>query len=58
MIGEALIKEREIRENITPRGDGNKLVVKSLRVTMINIRENITPRGDGNLVSASNTTDI
>ena len=40
-----------IRENITPRGDGNLFWSKSIRYicnTSI-IRENITPRGDGNL---------
>ena len=41
-----------IRENITPRGDGNSVLVIALSLTTILlIRENITPRGDGNLLS-------
>ena len=40
---------QEIRENITPRGDGNFNVVSSKENGKI-IRENITPRGDGNFI--------
>ena len=36
-----------IRENITPRGDGNSKVL-AVAFLRQNIRENITPRGDGN----------
>ena len=41
-------KIKKIRENITPRGDGN--FSRSLTPIIIcsYIRENITPRGDGN----------
>ena len=40
-----------IRENITPRGDGNKISCASFLVSKYpKIRENITPRGDGNLL--------
>ena len=39
-----------IRENITPRGDGNKENKRVNEVFRNNIRENITPRGDGNNV--------
>ena len=38
-----------IRENITPRGDGNQLGNNNRYVYQYHIRENITPRGDGNL---------
>ena len=37
-----------IRENITPRGDGNKINKNILSANSLFIRENITPRGDGN----------
>ena len=38
-----------IRENITPRGDGNEdASLTTIRTTFFIIRENITPRGDGN----------
>ena len=38
-----------IRENITPRGDGNYILSLVLLLIFFNsIRENITPRGDGN----------
>ena len=36
-----------IRENITPRGDGNFKLSARVR-SIFFIRENITPRGDGN----------
>ena len=40
---------KKIRENITPRGDGNSTPLKSVLVVVLSlIRENITPRGDGN----------
>ena len=40
----------KIRENITPRGDGNLGTFKEFFGTKVEvlIRENITPRGDGN----------
>ena len=38
----------KIRENITPRGDGNFLNSNSKQFNSLPIRENITPRGDGN----------
>ncbi len=38
-----------IRENITPRGDGNVLDSKFFTYSA-QIRENITPRGDGNQI--------
>ena len=38
----------KIRENITPRGDGNNGIC-SVQMLWEKIRENITPRGDGNL---------
>ena len=38
-----------IRENITPRGDGNTRAVET-DGTRVYIRENITPRGDGNYI--------
>ena len=39
----------QIRENITPRGDGNALGKnKPLNHSLNHIRENITPRGDRN----------
>ena len=42
-------KEFLIRENITPRGDGNyNMSTLFIFTTSICIRENITPRGDGN----------
>ena len=37
-----------IRENITPRGDGNKKYGMESLTKKEKIRENITPRGDGN----------
>ena len=37
-----------IRENITPRGDGNSIQILINKFFSIFIRENITPRGDGN----------
>ena len=38
-----------IRENITPRGDGNFIEYTVASVLLLfKIRENITPRGDGN----------
>ena len=37
-----------IRENITPRGDGNKDVQIGYYTLDNVIRETITPRGDGN----------
>ena len=37
-----------IRENITPRGDGNEKFYKLASSANYKIRENITPRGDGN----------
>ena len=41
-------RDWRIRENITPRGDGNsKRGVESV-ILKSQIRENITPRGDGN----------
>ena len=39
-----------IRENITPRGDGNKIKANCVINILPRIRENITPRGDGNLI--------
>ena len=39
-----------IRENITPRGDGNLEQASSNNLPVLVIRENITPRGDGNLL--------
>ena len=39
-----------IRENITPRGDGNNILAQTFASgERVLIRENITPRGDGNL---------
>ena len=40
----------EIRENITPRGDGNSFLSNPFSCTNFSIRENITPRGDGNFL--------
>ena len=40
-----------IRENITPRGDGNYAGMKGW-LPKKKIRENITPRGDGNIILA------
>ena len=37
-----------IRENITPRGDGNFFCKSNEKASIGFIRENITPRGDGN----------
>ena len=37
-----------IRENITPIGDGNLILVPNSFISKNNIRENITPIGDGN----------
>ena len=37
-----------IRENITPRGDGNNRKSSFVYFNSSSIRENITPRGDGN----------
>ena len=37
-----------IRENITPRGDGNENEIACNHSEINQIRENITPRGDGN----------
>ena len=48
-----MLKYFFIRENITPRGDGNPPRA-AISTVMLAIRENITPRGDGNL-SASNS---
>ena len=42
------IKKFKIRENITPRGDGNATQIRNEAINNIKIRENITPRGDGN----------
>ena len=39
--------EQIIRENITPRGDGNQTARLNIKFFW-SIRENITPRGDGN----------
>ena len=39
-----------IRENITPRGDGNCIISYNFtQASYFLIRENITPRGDGNI---------
>ena len=38
----------KIRENITPRGDGNIQLLSYYYFKYMLIRENITPRGDGN----------
>ena len=43
-------KTNHIRENITPRGDGNFKVSPNNIKSNFFIRENITPRGDGNYV--------
>ena len=40
----------KIRENITPRGDGNFYIDNGGNISSC-IRENITPRGDGNMSS-------
>ena len=40
----------KIRENITPRGDGNYNYFLSVFIANVRIRENITPRGDGNSI--------
>ena len=49
------MKYQIIRENITPRGDGN--TSGAIYITRIVngsiIRENITPRGDGNKATTS-----
>ena len=39
----------QIRENITPIGDGNIINKESDKTVALTIRENITPIGDGNL---------
>ena len=39
-----------IRENITPRGDGNLATLIFSSASTLSIRENITPRGDGNSI--------
>ena len=44
-------KKQTVRENITPRGDGNATTWISLS-EKIDIRENITPWGDGNINTA------
>ena len=44
---------QKIRENITPRGDGNSELLVNNASGDITIRENITPRGDGNNSSKS-----
>ena len=40
--------DHRIRENITPRGDGNPFTAILIAFAPLFIRENITPRGDGN----------
>ena len=40
----------KIRENITPRGDGNIVGYIYDTIHTDIIRENITPRGDGNFL--------
>ena len=41
-------KKQKIREQITPKGDGNELSPESIEVGNLRIREQITPKGDGN----------
>ena len=46
-INDRYLRSKNIRENITPRGDGN--ILNFIPFTSAGlIRENITPRGDGN----------
>ena len=47
-----------IRENITPRGDGNMYLRISKEQKYYKIRENITPRGDGNFVFSYSSPNI
>ena len=47
-----------IRENITPRGDGNLDFFQFLSMFPHLIRENITPRGDGNIYKFFNSIAI
>ena len=37
-----------IREQITPKGDGNFIYSKYIILFIFQIREQITPKGDGN----------
>ena len=39
-----------IREQITPKGDGNLGADNGIAVAMMLIREQITPKGDGNFI--------
>ena len=44
-----------IRENITPKGDGNlSNMSAAFCAWVMYIRENITPKGDGNNAKSSN----
>ena len=47
-----------IRENITPRGDGNPPKTTIIITYITCIRENITPRGDGNPASVPATLKL
>ena len=52
------ILDVKIRENITPRGDGNYLNSSyPFNIFRNIIRENITPRGDGNPSGALSISD-
>ena len=45
------VAENSIREQITPKGDGNLLLQNNKQFVLI--REQITPKGDRNLISHS-----
>ena len=47
MIKQCWINKFFIREQITPKGDGNKYNV-AVKTVIFLIREQITPKGDGN----------
>ena len=42
--------EGRVKEEITPRGDGNLFPDTTLVLIPLSVKEEITPRGDGNLV--------
>ena len=45
-----LVSALNIRENITPIGDGNDKLLQATLIERPLIRENITPIGDGNSI--------
>ena len=47
-----------IREQITPKGDGNLLIMLAILIASLLIREQITPKGDGNSLNFACFSDF